>query len=103
MKADTADEARLCAAALDACNPQWCDTYTSVASDFGLLHARHMLHAFDRGALWAIREAAALALKQGFALRDARRQVLRGVHARGSVLAGEHLARSLLISPHDSE
>ena len=87
---------RLAAKLLRRC-PLWFDDYARVDNE-ALLHSRHMLRSFDRGAIWAVTGAALLALRLGSALREPARQALRATRARGSVWANELLGRNLLLS-----
>ena len=96
---ETLAEARMCVAGLDACSAAWFDDYAPVASTFGNLHARHMLRAFEMGALWAVTGAAFQALRLGVeSLRELAFRALRGAQSRGSVIAGEILALYLIQS-----
>ena len=88
---------RVCATALET--TPWFDDYARIDSDSGL-HARYMLRAFDRGALWALTSGARLAIEGGSTKVHAEAmRVLRTAHARGDMIASEVLAQQLLVSP----
>ena len=88
-------EARLCAAGL--AQAEYFDDYAEAESGFAL-HLPYMLHAFDRGALWATIFAARLALTDGFVLKQQAHRVLRSAASRGQGNAIYILALSLLTS-----
>ena len=96
QSAVTRADAGLYAKGIEQCADLF-DEYAPIDCVFGL-HARAVLRAFNQGALWAHTEAAFLALKYGSALRGQSRRVLSANYARGSVWAGELLARNLLQS-----